>query len=66
MSEEEKVQCPYCKTFFESEVDKGVHMAEEHVEKTSKVKRANQNRVKDESIYRDWKKNKEEDDRGQN
>jgi len=60
MSKEKQVQCPYCKTVFESEVDKGVHMAEEHVQKTDKVKRPNQSRIKDDSIYRDWKKNKEE------
>lgn len=35
-------------------------MAEEHVQKTDKVKRPNQSRIKDDSIYRDWKKNKEE------
>lgn len=49
---EEVINCPYCGETFESEVDEGVHRAEEHLNNDESIDRVGKN---DKSLVSDWK-----------
>jgi len=65
--EEGRIRCLYCGKEFDSEQEKGEHVAEEHTEKDRSIPRHKRNRHKKTNIVEEWSRDKgsEEDDDGQ-
>lgn len=53
--------CPYCEESFDSDREKGIHMADEHMTGDS-INRRNQRKLRDKNKLREWKENMDDKD----